>query len=77
MAHIDCLVCLDSAVSGSYRNALGRGSASHRHITKLDQSTFLWISMGMFNYMSVVFVLIIEYSVIILLLLLILKGSFA
>ncbi len=46
MAHTACLVCLVSTVSGPCKNALGRGSASIRHITKLEQSTFLYISMG-------------------------------
>jgi hypothetical protein len=42
MARASCLVCLVSTVSGHCKNALGRGSASSRHITKLKQSTFLF-----------------------------------
>jgi hypothetical protein len=38
MAHTTCLVCLVSTVSGCHKNALGRGSTSSRHITKLEQS---------------------------------------
>ncbi len=45
MTHDDCLICLVSTVSGCSKNALRRGSASSRHITKLEQSTFLKISM--------------------------------
>ncbi len=45
MARIACLVCLVSTVSGLHKNALGRGSTSSGHITKLEQSTFLQISM--------------------------------
>jgi hypothetical protein len=41
MASTTCLVCLVSTVSGCHENALGRGSASSRHITKLEQSTFV------------------------------------
>ncbi len=41
MAHIACLVCLVSTVSGHFKKALGRGSVSSGHITKLEQSTFL------------------------------------
>jgi hypothetical protein len=41
MAHTTCLVCLVSTTSGHCKNALGRGSASVRHITKLEQSIFL------------------------------------
>jgi len=36
-----CLVCLVSTVSGCHKNAIGRGSATSQHITKLEQSTFL------------------------------------
>jgi len=36
-----CLVCLVSTVSGCHKSALGKGSASNVHITKLEQSTFL------------------------------------
>jgi hypothetical protein len=39
MAHTPCLVCLVSTVSGRFKNALGRGSTSSRHIAKLEQST--------------------------------------
>jgi len=38
MTHTACLVCLVSTVSGSSKNALGRGGASSMHITKLEQS---------------------------------------
>jgi hypothetical protein len=41
IAHTACLVCLVSAVSSSCKNTLRRESASSRHITKLEQSTFL------------------------------------
>ncbi len=41
MAHTARLVCLIRALSGHRKNALGRGSASSRHIAKLEQSTFL------------------------------------
>ncbi len=41
-----CLIHLISTVSGYCINALGRGSASSGHITKLEQSTFPWISMA-------------------------------
>ncbi len=41
MACTACLVCLVSTVSGCHKNILGRASASSRHITKLEQSTFL------------------------------------
>jgi len=37
------LVCLVSTVSGRHKNALGKGSASSWHITKLRQSTFLFV----------------------------------
>ncbi len=43
MACTAYLVCLVSAVSGcskKAKNALGRGSASSRHTTKLEQSRF-------------------------------------
>ncbi len=40
MAHIACLVCLGSTVSGHSKYAFGRGSPSSMHITKLVQSTF-------------------------------------
>ncbi len=48
MPHTACLVCLVSTVSGLHKNALGRGRASSKHITKLEQSTFLKISMNFF-----------------------------
>ncbi len=41
MAHTVCLVCLVSIVSGHCKNTLGRASASSRHMTNLEQSTFL------------------------------------
>jgi hypothetical protein len=34
------LICLISTISGRCKNALGRGSTSNRHITKLEQSRF-------------------------------------
>ncbi len=40
MTHTACLVCLFSTVSGLRKNALGRGSASSRHITKIQHSKF-------------------------------------
>ncbi len=46
MVHTTCLVCLVSTVSDCHKNALGRPSPSNGHITKLEQSTFLQISMG-------------------------------
>ncbi len=48
MAHTVCLVYLVSTVSVRHKNILGRGSAISRHITKLEQSTFLQISMVKF-----------------------------
>jgi hypothetical protein len=41
MAHTACLVCLVSTVSGYCKKSLARASASSRHITKLEQCTFL------------------------------------
>jgi hypothetical protein len=41
MARTACFVCLVSTVSGHLKNALGRGSASSWHITRLEKSTFL------------------------------------
>jgi hypothetical protein len=52
MARTNCLVCLVSTVSGCRKDALGKGSASSGHITKLEQSTFLWISMGSNNHLK-------------------------
>jgi hypothetical protein len=49
MAHTACLVGLVSTVSGHHKNALGRGSISSRQITKLEQSTFILISMVTFS----------------------------
>ncbi len=49
MAHSACLVCLVSTVSGCCKNTLGRASASSRHITKREQSTFLNNPMDMFD----------------------------
>jgi hypothetical protein len=46
MACTAYLVHLVSTVSGCHKNTLGSASASSRHITKLEQSTFLrylWI----------------------------------
>jgi hypothetical protein len=40
MAFTACLVCLVRTVSGPRKNALGRGSTSSEHITKLEQSRF-------------------------------------
>jgi hypothetical protein len=51
MAHTACLVCLVSTVSGLSKNALGRGNASNGHITKLEQSRYLW-SMNTFGFHS-------------------------
>jgi hypothetical protein len=45
MAHTTCLVFLVSTVSGCRKNAVGRGSVSSRHITKLEQSIFYYISV--------------------------------
>jgi hypothetical protein len=45
MARITCLVCLAITVSCCPKNALGRPSASSGHITKLEQSTFVLISV--------------------------------
>ncbi len=44
-----CFVCLVSIVSGCHKNAIGKGSACSGHIAKLEQFTFLWISM-IFTY---------------------------
>jgi hypothetical protein len=38
MTRITCLVCPASTVSGFCKNALGRGSASSRHLTKLEKA---------------------------------------
>jgi hypothetical protein len=46
MALTACLVCIVSTVSGRYKNALGKGTASSGHITKLEQSTFLLVIYG-------------------------------
>ncbi len=46
MARTDCHVCLVGTVSGCNKDALGRGGASSRHITKLEQCThfrYLWL----------------------------------
>jgi hypothetical protein len=45
MAHTACLVCLVGTVNGCHKNAFGRGSARSMHKTKLEQSTFLKLSM--------------------------------
>jgi len=50
MAHTACLVCLVSTVSDHHKNALARPSISCRYKTKLEQSTFLQISMGKIRY---------------------------
>ncbi len=50
MARTACLVCLVVAVSGHCKHALGRGSASSKHTTKLEQSTFLrylWLNRSL------------------------------
>jgi len=47
MARTACLVCFVSTVSGCSKNALGRRSASNRHITKLEQSRF---SLDIFDF---------------------------
>ncbi len=47
MSHTACLACLVSTVHGRHKNTLVRASASSRHITKLEESTFLrylWIN---------------------------------
>jgi hypothetical protein len=41
MACTACLICLASTISGCHKNAIVRGSASSRQITKPEQSTFL------------------------------------
>ncbi len=41
MPSTDCLVCLVSNVSGCHKNTLGRAITCSRHMTKLEQSTFL------------------------------------
>ncbi len=41
MACTACLVCHVSTIGGDCKNAPGRGSDSHKHITKLEQSDFL------------------------------------
>jgi hypothetical protein len=46
MARTACLVCLVSTARGCHKNALGRGISKSGHVTKLEQSTFLKISMG-------------------------------
>jgi hypothetical protein len=45
MAYTDCLVSLVSTIIGHCKNALVRGSASSGQLTKLEQSTFSYISM--------------------------------
>ncbi len=45
MTHTACLVSLVSNVSGWHKNAPGRGSVSK--ITKLEQYTFLYISVNL------------------------------
>ncbi len=45
MGHTACLVCMVSTVSGCHKNAFGKGSACSGHKTKLEQCTFLQISM--------------------------------
>ncbi len=47
MARTACLVCLVSTVSGRCKNALGRGSANSRHITKLEQSRISFYIFGL------------------------------
>jgi hypothetical protein len=60
MACTACLVCLISTVIDCRKNALGRASASSEHITKLEQSTFLSISIGSTNKTFVKFTAIIQ-----------------
>ncbi len=48
MACTTCHVCLLSTVSGRCKDALGKGSASGQHITKLKHYTFLQISMDVY-----------------------------
>ncbi len=50
MAHTDSFVSLVSTVSGCRKNARGKGSPRSGNITKLEQSTFLQISI--FRYIS-------------------------
>ncbi len=45
MAPTTCIVRLVSTVSDCHKNALGRGSISSGHVTKLEKATFLYISM--------------------------------
>jgi hypothetical protein len=53
MAHTACLVCLVSTVSGCRKNTLGRARVSIRHITKLEQSTFLkYLWAGLYSSMD-------------------------
>ncbi len=47
MAHTVLFFCLVSTVSGRNKNALGRGSASNRHIKNLSNLDFLLISMSL------------------------------
>ncbi len=49
MACTACLVCMVTTVCGCHKNAVGRGSASSRHIAKLEQSIFVEIFMEDFN----------------------------
>jgi hypothetical protein len=54
MACTACLVCFASTVSGGRKNALGRGSVSCGHITKLEQSTFLrYLCIFLLTYFNV------------------------
>jgi hypothetical protein len=53
MVRTTCLVCLASTVSGRHKNALGKSSANSKHITKLEQCTFLryrWVNVPIATY---------------------------
>ncbi len=53
MTCIGQLVDLVNTVSGWHKNALGRGSASSRYITKLEQSTFLLDIYGLTHWQGI------------------------
>jgi hypothetical protein len=54
MAWAVCLVCPVSSVSACHKNGLGRCSiSSGGHITKLEQCTLSYISMGQMNKNSI------------------------
>ncbi len=62
MACTACLVCLVSTVSGLQKNALGKGSTSRRHFTKLKQSTFLQISMVLTKAVGIIYLMSVVIS---------------